>query len=733
MIGVIYTNFDVPVPTGAHVYENGSRVFIVERPYPVYSRRSIGKYCGDGMMHPNDLYYKLYPKEWLKYYPNHASMLHQDVLGAGMFALTLGIGEITGLYSALLNVYHPSVVNSIMDFAMYNNISCSNVAYTFSDDMENKLLFSISINDKDGSYFTELFDSKMHESWNLVFKRQWVLACIENGVTDVYVSIDGTNMDYAGNNNELAQVGHSKSGGEHKIISCISVVCATGPRRGLPLTYFVVEGNKVDSVSVKSVFSFLSEFNLNLKGVLADRGFCTEDIFNYLHNAGIGYVIMLNENTVGYKTAMSRNADEIRDNLAYGFHGTTKFGIATKAKALNKLKFESTIVLVYDMDNGNRRKSKFLLGVYDAIDKWNKDIEMGKYPDLPSEYDDVVNIDHKTRVASLNTEVAQKKFDSRGYYALAVSDGIGAQEADELYDLRDASEKMFCGFKSGLGYDVCRGHSKDGVQNRLFVGFVAAIIRSELLTSCKEHKIPINKLIKQAAKIGYTCIGPRYSYDTVIPDKLAPIFKDFGINDAVMKSILSIADIKYASEQGDAFEQVPRRVELGKHKQYAVPQLTSNSSCNDNISESEHADNQTEGTDTDDEMNIESNHTNPNETSDPLNQLSGQNQAQTDDRKSENSISTAQNLVKRGRGRIKGSKNKTTEERDRLINEGIIQLPPKRPPGRPRKEKIYKVKDDWDLIRKKAKELGIELPPKRERGRPTKIVMEIIKMLENSL
>ena len=73
-----------------------------------------------------------------------------------------------------------------------------------------------------------------------------------------------------------------------------------------------------------------------------------------------------------------------------------------------------------------------------------------------------------------------------GYFVIITSEKMTAAQALELYKSRDASEKLFRGDKSYLGNKSFRVHTSESVQAKIFIEFVALIIRSRFYTCLKE-------------------------------------------------------------------------------------------------------------------------------------------------------------------------------------------------------------------------------------------------------
>lgn len=74
-----------------------------------------------------------------------------------------------------------------------------------------------------------------------------------------------------------------------------------------------------------------------------------------------------------------------------------------------------------------------------------------------------------------------------GYFVIITSEKMTAAQALELYKSRDASEKLFRGDKSYLGNKRFCVHTSESVQAKIFIEFVAMIIRSRLYTCLKEQ------------------------------------------------------------------------------------------------------------------------------------------------------------------------------------------------------------------------------------------------------
>ena len=74
-----------------------------------------------------------------------------------------------------------------------------------------------------------------------------------------------------------------------------------------------------------------------------------------------------------------------------------------------------------------------------------------------------------------------------GYFVIVTSEKMTAEEALTLYKSRDGSEKLFRGDKSYLGARAERTYSNESTDAKIFIEFVAMIIRSKMYTCLKDE------------------------------------------------------------------------------------------------------------------------------------------------------------------------------------------------------------------------------------------------------
>ena len=85
------------------------------------------------------------------------------------------------------------------------------------------------------------------------------------------------------------------------------------------------------------------------------------------------------------------------------------------------------------------------------------------------------------------TDVINQEIRLCGYFAIITSEKMTAEEALTLYKSRDGSEKLFKGDKSFLGDRAERVYGNESVDTKIFVEFVALILRNRIYTCLKKE------------------------------------------------------------------------------------------------------------------------------------------------------------------------------------------------------------------------------------------------------
>lgn len=499
-------NILVDIPPEAHRCSD-DRVYVVlekryfkDVKYNKDDRAWLGKAVSDTQMHPNDIYKTLYP-EGLKSVP-HLN-LPAYVKRMGMYAAVLAIGERNGLYEDLVTSFGPRSANLIMDYATYSIITKSNVAKDFETEMADKMLFlGEAYSD---SWINGQFNDTINDNQLQAFKNAWMNRFTNEELSNVWLCIDGSN-DNCETDIDEAEHGKAKS---HKNIDIISFLYAV-TETGIPVTSQIYRGSRVDSQAIREMLAIMEGCGIKPKGFILDRGFCDAGCIRLLKREHNDFVIMMKENTNGFQELLGKYQNAIRLKWKYAI-GRGLFGTSDRVTLFKNSDLELDVSIIWDGKNGVDRINYLIDGLMEAIQDAEIEIQKGKKPIIPDKYRAYVRINSKGDSMELEVldDVIQTEIEGKGFHGLVTSRAMSAKEANDVYDLRDCSEKQYSLMKTQLGDSVFRAHNMHRIAVREVIAFVASIIRHEIMAKCREAKpsIDTNTAIKELNLINMNLIG----------------------------------------------------------------------------------------------------------------------------------------------------------------------------------------------------------------------------------
>ena len=127
-----------------------------------------------------------------------------------------------------------------------------------------------------------------------------------------------------------------------------------------------------------------------------------------------------------------------------------------------------------------------------------KDVKNVKISSSFEEYFDLIYY-HKGKPDQVLQLVREKKeaisqaIKLCGYFCIITSSEMSASDALDLYKSRDASEKLFRGDKSYLGERSIRTYHDEPTHAKIFIEFIALIIRNKIYTCLKDRMKELKK------------------------------------------------------------------------------------------------------------------------------------------------------------------------------------------------------------------------------------------------
>ena len=502
MSDFIRNSGDMPIPDFAYTDRHEGRVFIFTIDDDGNRHKKVIGHItdsseGNARMVPNKYFRDTYSDLFKEAYPD--AVIEPASLSIGMYAMTLGIGTKTGLYPILQKLYGPLYANSILDYCMFTILHRSTVTQIFEKTMNTQVLFADKLHGD--SWYSVFFAKKINEDMHHQFRIRWIRKLVENGLKKVWLCVDGSNNDCEARQSHLAKFGFPKSHNQNKTI--VGYMYVVDAETGRPVTYYVYNGSVPDSQAFQIISTFLGSFNIEIEGMILDRGFAVESVFAQIEEKRWKYVVMLPGDTAGHKQMFLEHGEEIRWKSRYALENDAIFGISDEKKLFSAHERVSEICLFFDGSSGSEQSARLIRQIQAARRKIGKAIENGGRTAVPAKLKKYLSIEGEgaDRKIVTNYEAWDQSMSSKGYYSIAVSKGITPERANELYKMRDTSETQYSILKSQEGGHTTRVHKTEGIQSKFAMLFISSIIRFELEYACRKIGLDTNPVIQELNEI----------------------------------------------------------------------------------------------------------------------------------------------------------------------------------------------------------------------------------------
>jgi transposase len=485
--GVTYINYEY------------DRIYKPDKKYNIPKRTTIGKVCDDNMkmMYPNTNYHKYFPDAELPV--DKAITGRSCCLRIGAFLVIRKIIEEYGLDKMICRIIGRDS-GLFLDLVSYSIITENNAGQYYPDYAYNHPLFTNDMQIYSDSKVSE-FISAITADQITSFLNEW------NESRDhrerIYISYDSTNKNCQAGDIEIAEFGRPKDG-QGKPIFNYSVAYDRDNRE--PLFYEEYPGSIVDVSQLQHMLEKAKGYGYKRVGFILDRGYFSEANIQYMDGCGYDFIIMVK----GLKKLVSglilENRGTFEESRQHSIREYRVSGITVRQRLFQSDEKERYFHIYYSsykyaaeretVESKMDRMVKYLSKQEGKPVRIEKSI--GQYFDLfyyHEGQDDEKFLFGKERVG-----VVEQEIHLCGYFAIITSRKMTSKEALCLYKSRDASEKLFRGDKSFLGNGSLRVHSDESAEAKIFIEFVALIIRNRIYTCLKD------KMEENARRLNYLTV-----------------------------------------------------------------------------------------------------------------------------------------------------------------------------------------------------------------------------------
>ena len=378
----------------------------------------------------------------------------------------------------MLGKYFEKDLGLFLDLASYSIIAENNAGQYYPDYAYNHSLFTDGMKVYSDSKVSDFLHG-ISPDQSVGFLNDW------NGSRDhkekIYISYDSTNKNCQAGDLEMAEFGHAKVDIGAPIIN-ISMAYDTDNK--LPLFYEEYPGSINDVSQFQCMVMKAQGYGYKNIGFILDRGyFCKENI-EYMDSCGYSFVMMVKGMSSFVSEMILDRRGSFEDSRVNSIRRHSVYGTTVKKK-------------LYVTDEKDRhfhiyhnpyKEASERDDVEEKIERLTRFLEK----QIGTEYEPSAAVDFYFELICSKdcvlvafrekTDVIEREIKLCGYFAIVTSQKMTAKEAIDLYKSRDTSEKLFSSDKSFLGNKSIRTYSNESIAAKIFVEFIALIIRCRMYT-----------------------------------------------------------------------------------------------------------------------------------------------------------------------------------------------------------------------------------------------------------
>lgn len=533
-----------------YIYLQKDRRYNKDKKYTVPVSVCIGKQNPDNpeKMFPNDNYFEEFgaTSESELFTSNRSSCLK-----AGNYVLIKSIAEKYGITTWLDTKFGKKNGGLIMDLASYLLISENNAAQHYPDYAYGHPLFSENMHIYTDSKVSELLLKTITRDDIIAFTEWWNKDA--KSTDKVYVSYDSTNKKSQAGDIDIVEPGHPKEGENGEPV--FNVAVAMDVKEKKPLFYEDYPGSIVDISQLTHMTDKAESLGYKHIGFILDRGYFDAPNISYMDTKGYSFIMMVKGrkklvSSLVLKYAGTFESDRNNYIWEFGVNGKT-----IKSTLFAEDKTPRYIHLYYSPQRNLEERRKLELG----IQRLAASLELLLGKDVTGEdlskYEKYFNLTFKKTGKGNKTKKSlvmyKEKYEENGiltklcgYFSIVSSDEMDAKKALRLYKSRDASEKLFSMDKTFMGSKSERVYHEDSVRSKLFLEFIALIVRSRMYsclsmyketTRQKKNFLNVVSLISELEKIELIRYKKaRYHLDHAITARQKTLLSVFGMSDEDM-------------------------------------------------------------------------------------------------------------------------------------------------------------------------------------------------------
>jgi len=550
----MYLDFLVKIPdiSGKITYRSKARTDYVYyeygREYDKLTKKTNPKRATIGKRSKEDFTMMLPNQNFLKYFPDAElpeekdRTLRSSCLRIGAWLVINKIIDSYGLCNILGNHMLSKELGLFQDLISYSIISENNASQYYPSYAYNHPLFTNNMQIYSDTKVSNLLRS-ITEEQSVGFLNAW------NEKRDhrekIYISYDSTNKNCQAGDIELVEYGRAK-------VDCglpiFNYALAYDTNNKEPLFYEKYPGSINDVSQLQFMLEKAVGFGYRHIGFILDRGYFSKKNIEAMDEHGYSFIIMVKGMASLVNGLILEKKETFENKWTNHIDEYGVYGITVQKKLYASDKKDRYFHMYHSILKEGSERTNLAARIKQMKEYLkchvNEKVEFG--PSFEKYF--ILHYNEKNDIFQFPEEkihVIEKENALSGYFCIVTSEKMTAKEAIDLYKSRDASEKLFRQDKSYLGNKSLRVYSDEAASAKIFIEFIALIVRSKIYTCLKDEMKNLDKkpnymtvpaAIRELEKIEMVRQTDNvYRLDHAITATQKIILKSFGIDVAYVK------------------------------------------------------------------------------------------------------------------------------------------------------------------------------------------------------
>ena len=304
----------------------------------------------------------------------------------------------------------------------------------------------------------------------------------------IYISYDSTNKNSEAGDIDIVEFGKAK---DEKGLPVFNLSIAMDKTNRVPLFYEEYPGSVTDVSQFTFMVDKVIEYDYRKIGFILDRGYFSKENIRYIDENDYTFIIMCKGCKALVSSLVLQKRGTFETKRESAIRSYKVYGITAEAKLYEDDTQERYFHIYYNPSKQAAEREH----LEQRIEKLRQfmDKHIGKDEKFGKTYQEYFHLHYdrkgRFRGADERTDVIERELQLCGYFCIITSEKMTAAQALVQYKGRDISEKLFRSDKTFIGSKSERVQSSQSMSSKIFIEFVALIVRNRIYNLLKEQMI----------------------------------------------------------------------------------------------------------------------------------------------------------------------------------------------------------------------------------------------------